>query len=85
MGILPGHKIPTLASLPNVRRKQSSKSKKEKKIRSNYQKKKKIQANHQQKDYQQPNQHYQQMNPKTDCKSYPKTEMTISMEERIFF
>ena len=31
---------------------------------------KKIQAKHQQKDYQQPNQHYRQMNPKTNCKSY---------------
>ena len=32
MGILPGHKIHTLASLPNVRRKQSSKSKKGRKF-----------------------------------------------------
>ena len=61
------------------------KAKKRRKFDQIIKKKKKIQANHQQKDYQQPNQHYQQMNPKTDCKSYPKTEMTISMEERIFF
>ena len=69
MGIPAGTQNPYI-SIPAKSSKKAKFKKKKKKRKFDQIIKKKIQANHQQKDYQQLNQHYQQANPKTNCKSY---------------